>query len=154
MKTKRLIFALIGIGIGIVCFIIGWWTREVQCKNTILYDYAVKIDSLKQLEFIREDDQLPYYGMKRKEVLEILPLPQGDYTIILFDGDTLMNLFWLYNPYKERLKGTQDTIIVSTYSWEIPYHDRPDLFIVFEKKGEEWVATRCVQWDSERVFID
>ncbi len=152
MKIRKIIFALIGVGIGIVCFLAGWCTRDK--KEIICYDYARQIDSLNRLDYIRKNKQLPYYGMKMEEVLEMLPAPQGNRMSVLFDSDTLMHLFWLYNSYKERLKGTRDTIIVNAYSWEIPYHDRPDLFIVFEKKGEEWIVTTCVQWDSERVWID
>lgn len=156
MKIKKIIFVLIGIGIGVVCFIAGRWTKNVQCEeDTICCDYALEIDSLKWAEVIREDEQLPYYGMKKEEVLALLPLPKRtDIEIILYDNETILQWHWLYNPYKKRLAGTQDTIIVDQYYWYIPYHDRPDLFIVFEKRGEEWIASTCVQWDSEKVYID
>jgi hypothetical protein len=151
---KKLIFGLIGIVIGGICFSIGWWIKDVQCEDTILYDYAVKIDSLEKMEFIREDEQLPYYGMKKEEVLALLPSPKDIWSEMILCDSTIQKMFWLYNPYKEKLKGTRDTIIVDTYYWEIPYHDRPNLYIVFEKRGEEWIVSTCVQWDRERVFID
>jgi hypothetical protein len=154
MKMKKLIFALIGIAIGSICFAIGWWIKDVQCEDTILYDYAVKIDSLKWAETLRQDEQLPYYGMKREEVLALLPPPKDSGIGMLFDQENLSQWHWLYNPYKEKLKGTRDTIIINTCYWEIPYHDRPNLYIVFEKRGEEWIVSTCVQWDRERVFID
>jgi hypothetical protein len=154
MKQKKLIFVLIGIVIGGICFAIGWWIKDVQCEDTILYDYAVKIDSLKGAETLRQDEQLPYYGMEKEKVLSLLPSPKDSGIGMLFDEENLPQWHWLYNPYKEKLKGTQDTIIVDTYYWEIPYHDRPNLYIVFEKRGEQWIVSTCVQWDSERVFID
>jgi hypothetical protein len=154
MKMKKLIFALIGIVIGAICFAIGWWIKDVQCEDTILYDYAVKIDSLKDLEFLRQDEQLPYRGMKKEEVLAFLPPPKYNTIGTLFDNGNVRHWHWIYNPYKEKIEGTQDTIIVDTYYWEIPYHDRPSLFVVFEKRGEEWVVSTCVQWNREKVYID
>jgi len=152
MKKTTIIFAFIGIGMGVVCFIAGWKIKNVQCEYE-LYNYAWQVDSLTRLDWLREEEQLPYYGMKKEEVLALLPTT--DYInsgIILYDGG--ITQWRLHYPYVERLRGTQDTIIVDTYYWKIPYHDRPDLFIVFEKQGEEWIVSACVQWDSERVYID
>ena len=156
MKAKNLIFALVGIGFGVVCFITGWWIRNEQCdEDTLCHEYALQIDSLEWMEVIREDEQLPYYNMKKEDVLVLLPPPNRNvFSGFLFDCEKLSQWHWIYDPYKEKLKGTQDTVIVDTYYWEIPYHDRPNLYIVFEKKGKEWITSTCVQWDSERVYID
>jgi hypothetical protein len=158
MKTKRIIFALIIIVIGIISFISGWKIKDIQCEESVLderlLDYAIKIDSLKHIDFLRDEEQLPYYGMKKEEILPLLPEPKYHSIGMLFDDGNVSSWFWLYNPYKDRIEGTQDTIIVDTYYWEIPYHDRPNLYIVFEKRGEEWIATACIQWDRERVYID
>ena len=154
MKIKKIIIALIGIVFGCVCFITGWKIKDMQCEDTILYDYVFKIDSLEDLEFLREDEQLPYRGMKKEEVLALLPSPKYNTIGTLFDDGDVRHWHWIHNPYKEKIEGTRDTIIVDTYYWEIPYHDRPNLYIVFEKIGEEWIASTCVQWDRERVYID
>ena len=152
---KRLIFIIIGLGIGVICFIAGWWVRNVQCDEfTICYDYAVKIDSLKWLEVVREDEQLPYYGMKKEKALAVLPQPRYSENKIVYDDGNLSLWHLLYRPYEKRVIGTQDTIIVEYYYWEIPYHDRPNLYIVFEKKDTSWIATTCIQWNPELVYID
>ena len=156
MKVKKVIFALSVIVFGIICFIAGGKVNEIQYEDTMLYYYK-KInssDSLERSMMLRENKQLLYYGMKKEEVLAILPPPNGNSVKVLFDGDALMNLFWLYNSYQKKLRGTQDTVIVETYYWEIPYHDRPNLLIVFEKKDTSWIATTCVQWNPELVYID
>ena len=150
---KKLIFVLIGVGIGFTCFVIGWWTKNVQCNNHMLY-YSEEIDSLTWAEVLREDEQLPYFCMNKRDVLAELPLPNSHGEGTLFDDGTMAEWHWIYNPYKKRLSGTRDTIIIDTHYWKIPYHDRPNLYIVFEKKDTSWIATHCVQWDSKRVSID
>ena len=72
MKIKKIIFVFIGIVIGVICFIAGWEVKNVQCEDE-LYDYALQIDSLECLEELRQDEQLPYYGMM--QISEIPPQP-------------------------------------------------------------------------------
>jgi len=154
MKIKKRFYGFLIIFIGIVCFIGGWWAKSIQCHEEIL-DLAFKVDSLDWLDYLREDEQLPYFGMKKEDVLPLLPEPEKiESGIILCNNDTLQKLFWIYNPYKKKLKGTSDTIVVDGYYWKIPYNDKPDLYIVFEKKGEEWIVSSCAQWDDSRILID
>ncbi len=151
MRKKKLIFALIVVIIGIVGFISGWWIKSIECEETIHYDYVVKLDSLKNMEFVREEGQLPYKGMIKEKVLEMLPEPKYHYPVALF-YDKKSAMHWLYSPiYEEKLKRSKDTIHVETYYWEIPYHDRPSLYIVFENINNEWIATACVQWNPRIV---
>ena len=155
MKIKKLIYVLTVIGFGIICFIVGEKVKEVEYEDTIL-SWSKKLnisDSLERSMILRQNKQLPYYGMKKEEVLAVLPPPNRNDIEILFDGNDIM-CFWLFSSYKRKLEDTQDTVIVNTYYWNIPYHDRPDLFIVFEKKDTSWIATTCVQWDREMVYID
>ena len=155
MKKKILLILMI-IGLCIVCYIGGWWTRyKLWDESIICWDYACQVDDLERLKYLMEDEELPYYGMKKEDVLPLLPTPEwsGD-SIKLFDDGNLDDLHWLYNPYKERLRGTHDTIMVETYSWVIPYHDRPKLYIVFEKKRDEWIVTAGVQWNPDIVDIE
>jgi hypothetical protein len=156
MKTKRIIFALIVIVIGIVCFISGWKIKDIQCEKTILnelFDCEIEIDSLKTIQYLRRDEQLPYNGMLKNEILRKLPKEKWHSIDTLFDDGKVFSWHWLYNPYKERIEGTQDTIIIDTYYWEIPYHDRPNLYIVFEKKGEQWIGATCVQWYPDSLYF-
>ena len=147
---KNIIYLIL---VGFVCFFIGFCIAYIYQKEQYK-KLEWKIDSLEKMEYIRENEQLPYYGMKKEEVLSLLPKPQNHSIGTLFDDGTTSQWHWIVNSYKSKLEGTQDTIIIDAYDWYIPYHDRPNLSIVFEKTDEGWIATTCVQWDGERVHID
>jgi len=153
---KILIFVLIGVVIGVICFIAGGKVKEKQYEDTMLYYYKElnRFDSIEMSMAFRSNKQLSYYGMKREEVLAVLPPPQYNENKIVYDDGNIPSWHSLYRPYEDRVIGTQDTIIVNTCAWEIPYHDRPSLLIVFEKRGEEWIATKCLQWNPKLVDID
>ena len=153
MKIKKMVFVLIVIGISIVCFIAGWWTKNVQ----IDYDYSWRIDSLKQMEYLRRNAQLPYFGKRKEDVLKMLPaLADTCVSFTLFDNGNLSRKYspWSYSSYVNRVKNTKDTLFLSVCYWKIPYSERPDLYIVFEKIDTDWIVTSCTQYNSDIVQID
>jgi hypothetical protein len=148
---KHIIFPTL---IGIACFFLGFFFQKRQCEKFTL-ELAWRIDDLKQMETYRRNEQLPYFGLEKDEVLAMLPKPEwGDSEPLPMFDDGSESIFWLYWQYLSRLTGTKDTIYLSTYYWEIPYSDRPNLYIVFEKIDTSMIVTECVQWDAKRVSID
>lgn len=154
MKINKIVFVLILIGISVVCFIAGWRAKNVQ----IDYNYGWQIDSLKQMEYLRRNAQLPYFGKRKEDVLKMLSPLEEDACVAftLFDNGNLSRKYspWGYSSYVNRVKNTKDTLFLTLCYWKIPYNERPDLYIVFEKKDTNWIVTSCTQYNSDIVQID
>ncbi|MDR1793001.1 MAG: hypothetical protein LBR36_06135 [Bacteroidales bacterium] len=151
MKKKTIIIITLSIIFGgILCFSLGWISRNKYFDDYEV-EYYFELDSIKQLFYLREESQSLFYQKTEEEVLAVLPTPKSDSKGRLFDDGNIDNWHWLLNPYKNRLAGTKDTLYMHTYTWVIPYRDRPNIYIVFEKDSNQWIATACVEWDPDVV---
>ena len=133
---------------------LGYFINESKYENKER-NYIWTIDSLKEMEYIREDAQLPYFLKKKEDVLKMLPTPltKDSKNFPFFDDGSLDKKHWVYFPYIDRVQNTKDTLWLCTYFWEIPFSERPELHIVFEKTDTGWIATSCIQYNPEKVII-
>lgn len=112
-------------------------------------------DSLKRLSFIRIDAELPYYGMKKNDVLSMLPKPSQVSDTLRLTDTTVVDLHGLYDKFQERLSGTTNEIKVMTFFWNFPDQDSTKLYIVFEWVGDSvWITNSCIQWKSNDLQLD
>ena len=114
-------------------------------------EYSREIDSLFMMQYVREDEQCLYFGKEEKEVLEKLPDPIYRKDVLLYDDSAGLNrLHFLYYPYIKRIKNG-DSIHLHTYKWINPFSNRNMYYISFEKIGDKWIATTCLEYDS--IFV-
>jgi hypothetical protein len=152
-KIRLSLICLCVFGAVISSFIAGWTLNEKKMMSEVIRYYAIQIDSLARTTCIREDEELPYYNERAEIVFKKLPNQntfQGK-GVPFFDNGKLDNVSWIYRPYVSRVKDTNDTLWLEVYQWTLPYSDRPNLLIIFEKTEKGWIATNCVQWDPKVV---
>ncbi len=124
------------------------------CQNRLLekqiIEHSIENDNLFMMQYIREDEQCLYFGKEEKDVLEKLPEPIYCHDVLLYDDGDLNRLKVLYYPYIDRIKNG-DSIHLHTYKWVNPFSNRNMYYISFEKIGDKWIATTCLEYDS--IFV-
>ena len=149
---KKIKPAILLIFVGTICFVCGWSIKNVQFLE-MEFNYGIIIDSIKKSEFLREEEQSKYFGMKEEDVIKLLPTPNDYREVLVFDDGEIDEWHWMYLLFANRIKNTNDTLIIRKYYWNIPYVDRPSIYIAFEEKDSVWIATVCVEWDPGWVDI-
>ena len=138
----------------LICLYVGY-LFGAHSRDKEMYDLYHVYDSLQTLSTIREDAELPYYGMKQDVVLSMLPNPSVESDTIRLTANREVGLFGIYDKFLERLSGSSDEIILKTFYWSFPDKDSTVLFIVFEWVGDSvWIANSCLQWKSNEMYLD
>jgi len=151
VKVTFSVFIIILVGL---CIFIGVLLSELRTMKNEYRDICFRCDSLEHLAILKADEQSPYYGQPKDVVLAMLPTPRAHINTSLTDG-MYLDLHGMYDKYFERLKGTSDTINVEVCSWKFPDKDSTRLFIVFEQVEDSvWIATSCLEWASDIVYLD
>lgn len=147
MKKNK--FTIITIAILSILVLVLFFQNKSLENDCI--EYSREIDSLFMMQYVREDEQCLYFGKEEKEVLEKLPDPIYRKDVLLYDDSTdLDRLHVLYYPYIKRIKNG-DSIHLHTYKWINPFSNRNMYYISFEKIGDKWIATTCLEYDS--IFV-
>lgn len=147
MKKNK--FTIITIAILSILVLVLFFQNKSLENDCI--EYSREIDSLFMMQYVREDEQCLYFGKEEKEVLEKLPDPIYRKDVLLYDDSAGLNrLHFLYYPYIKRIKNG-DSIHLHTYKWINPFSNRNMYYISFEKIGDKWIATTCLEYDS--IFV-
>ena len=149
MKKNKIITITITIAI-LSIIIIALFCQNKSLEKEII-EYSIENDSLFIMQYVLEDEQCLYFGKEEKEVLEKLPDPIYRKDVLLYDDSAGLNrLHFLYYPYIKRIKNG-DSIHLHTYKWINPFSNRNMYYISFEKIGDKWIATTCLEYDS--IFV-
>lgn len=144
MKKNK--FTIITIAILSILVLVLFFQNKSLENDCI--EYSREIDSLFMMQYIREDEQCLYFGKEEKEVVEKLPDPIYRHDVLFYnDSIDLNRLHVLYYPYIDRIKNG-DSIHLHTYKWINPFSNRNIYYISFEKIGDKWIATTCLEYDS------
>lgn len=144
MKKNK--FTIITIAILSILVLVLFYQNKSLENDCI--EYSREIDSLFMMQYIREDEQCLYFGKEEKEVVEKLPDPIYRHDVLFYnDSIDLNRLHVLYYPYIDRIKNG-DSIHLHTYKWINPFSNRNMYYISFEKIGDKWIATTCLEYDS------
>ncbi|MBR5832717.1 MAG: hypothetical protein IKY79_08925 [Bacteroidales bacterium] len=147
MKKNK--FTIITIAILSILVLVLFFQNKSLENDCI--EYSREIDSLFMMQYVREDEQCLYFGKEEKEVVEKLPDPIYCHDVLLYNDSTdLDRLHVLYYPYIKRIKNG-DSIHLHTYKWINPFSNRNMYYISFEKIGDKWIATTCLEYDS--IFV-
>lgn len=147
MKKNK--FTIITIAILSILVLVLFFQNKSLENDCI--EYSREIDSLFMMQYIREDEQCLYFGKEEKEVVEKLPDPIYRHDVLFYnDSIDLNRLHVLYYPYIDRIKNG-DSIHLHTYKWINPFSNRNMYYISFEKIGDKWIATTCLEYDS--IFV-
>jgi hypothetical protein len=144
MKKNK--FTIITIAILSILVLVLFFQNKSLENDCI--EYSREIDSLFMMQYVREDEQCLYFGKEEKEVVEKLPDPIYRHDVLFYnDSIDLNRLHVLYYPYIDRIKNG-DSIHLHTYKWINPFSNRNIYYISFEKIGDKWIATTCLEYDS------
>lgn len=152
MKRKiiNIILLFLVCALSLVTIILLAEVREYKNMNKDLHFYK---DSVSNLDFIRENEQLPYFRMELNKVLSMLPAPSDTCTCRIVD-DAQYD-YYVTRPYYEKLIGTDDTILVKIYFWkfDMPQHSYK-MWVSFQEIDSTWIATDCYCYDMQSVNVD
>ena len=152
---NKLTFIIIGL-IFFLGYFIGYHI-EKHFYEKKEWNYFCEIDSLKKLETLREDVQLPYYGKNKDEVMEMF---KGKVTIdsnvfYLLSGKIYgidsSNPFFMLHPRYLRKELSKDTLWLFFLRINNPFNQRPVTHIVFEKKDSGWYANSCMEYNPKEI---
>ena len=147
MKKNK--FTIITIAILSILVLVLFFQNKSLENDCI--EYSREIDSLFMMQYVREDEQCLYFGKEEKEVVEKLPNPIYRHDVLFYnDSIDLNRLHVLYYPYIDRIKNG-DSIHLHTYKWINPFSNRNIYYISFEKIGDKWIATTCLEYDSMSI---
>lgn len=152
--------------IGIILFLsgcfIGFYADGViknRSYEKMEWDYLWEIDSLKQLENIREEAQLPYYGRSKDEVMQMF---NGKVTIdssffYLLSGKIYgtdsSNPFFMLHPRYLNEELSKDTLWLFFLRIKNPFNQRSVTHIVFEKTDSGWYANSCMEYNPKEILF-
>jgi hypothetical protein len=156
---KKILLILMIIGLCIVCYIGGWWTRYKLWDESLSFDYAYQVDSLKRLNYLREDEQCLYYGKSKEEILAMnakVVVDTGEFFVFQgkMDGniDFRSTFIAFRHPrYFEKIMTATDTLWFYSFSMKNPFNYTNKLDILFEKTDSGWYANSCLEYNSEEV---
>lgn len=151
-------FFIIGLFLLLLGCFIGLYIEKHSYEKKE-WNYLCKIDSLKKLETLREEAQLPYYGKSKEDVMQMfngkVTVDSSFFYLISkkINGTDSTNPFFMLHPRYLRKELSKDTLWLFFLRINNPFNQRPITHIVFEKTDSGWYANSCMEYNPKEIYF-
>jgi hypothetical protein len=146
MKNKNIIIYIL---LSIILTLTILYLHERQYRS-LFWSMVSDYHRLSEYQYFRSGKELIYYyGLPKDSVMKMLPEPTDD-SVFKLDSSMCVDDPWFYRHIAATyLKSKYDTIEINSVDFRIPYHEIPNLHLIFIKKDSVWVVEHGVQWNDD-----